>query len=111
MNYHCIYTLCSAPLDVSHLIILLNLKITLWPHVIDETKGCFFLLLKNPVNHIVGIRKDFGGMEHGDDQSAMLKAGNKQLTQIVQDTSFREFKFRQFLFARQAKVIQLDKDT
>ena len=50
-------------------------------------------------------------MEHGDDQSAMLKAGNKQLTQIVQDTSFREFEFQQFLSARQAKVIQLDKDT
>ena len=71
----------------------------------------FFLLLKNTVNYAAGIRKDFGGMEHGDDQSAMLKAGNKQLTQIVQDTSFREFEFRQFLFARQAKVIQLDKDT
>lgn len=45
-------------------------------------------------------------MDHGDDQSAMLKAGNKQLTQIVQDSSFREFEFRQYLFARQAKVIQ-----
>jgi hypothetical protein len=43
------------------------------PHVIDETKGYFS-----------GIHKDFGGMEHGDDQSAMLKAGNKQLTQIIQ---------------------------
>ncbi|PWA61693.1 trafficking protein particle complex II-specific subunit 130 [Artemisia annua] len=45
------------------------------------------------------------GMDHGDNQSAMLKAGNKQLTQIVQDSSFREFEFRQYLFARQAKLL------
>ncbi|GJV37836.1 hypothetical protein Tco_1410313 [Tanacetum coccineum] len=57
------------------------------------------------VNYVAGIRKDFGGMDHGDDQSAMLKAGNKQLTQIVQDSSFREFEFRQYLFARQAKLL------
>ncbi|PWA72372.1 trafficking protein particle complex II-specific subunit 130 [Artemisia annua] len=57
------------------------------------------------VNYAAGIRKDFGGMDHGDDQSAMLKAGNKQLTQIVHDSSFREFEFRQYLFARQAKLL------
>ncbi|PWA88389.1 CLUB [Artemisia annua] len=57
------------------------------------------------VNYTAGIRKDFGGMDHGDDQSAMLKAGNKQLTQIVQDSSFREFEFRQYLFACQAKLL------
>ncbi|PWA74846.1 trafficking protein particle complex II-specific subunit 130 [Artemisia annua] len=41
----------------------------------------------------------------GYDQSAMLKAGNKQLTQIVKDSSFREFEFRQYFFARQAKLL------
>lgn len=44
-------------------------------------------------------------MEHGDDQAALLNPGKKPLTQIVQDDSFREFEFRQYLFACQAKVI------
>ena len=55
--------------------------------------------------HIAGKQRDFGGMEHGDDQAALLNPGKKPLTQIVQDDSFREFEFRQYLFACQAKVV------
>lgn len=51
-----------------------------------------------------GKQRDFGGMDRGDDQAALLNPGNKPLTQIVQDESFREFEFRQYLFACQAKV-------
>ena len=54
----------------------------------------FILLQKNTTNYAAGIRKDFGGMDHGDDQSAMLKAGNKRLSHIVQDGFFREFEFQ-----------------
>ncbi|XP_076903385.1 trafficking protein particle complex II-specific subunit 130 homolog isoform X1 [Bidens hawaiensis] len=53
----------------------------------------------------VDRNRDFGGKEHGDDQSAMLSRNNKQLTQIVQETSFREFEFHQYLFACQAKLL------
>ncbi|KAK8474194.1 hypothetical protein V6N13_047032 [Hibiscus sabdariffa] len=47
--------------------------------------------------------REFGGLDHGDDQAALLLPGNKPLTQIVQDDSFREFEFRQYLFACQSK--------
>lgn len=53
-----------------------------------------------------GRRRDFGGVDHGDDQASLLNSGNKPLTQIVQDDSFREFEFRQYLFACQSKVCQ-----
>ncbi|KAL4318044.1 hypothetical protein GQ457_18G005630 [Hibiscus cannabinus] len=43
--------------------------------------------------------REFGGLDHGDDQATLLHPGNKPLTQIVQDDSFREFEFRQYLFA------------
>lgn len=43
-------------------------------------------------------------MDHGDDQAALLNPRKKPSTQIVQDHSFREFEFRQYLFACQAKV-------
>lgn len=49
-------------------------------------------------------RRDFGGAERGDDQAALLNPADKALMQIVQDDSFREFEFRQYLFACQAKV-------
>jgi len=49
-------------------------------------------------------QRDFGGLDHGDDQAALLNAGYKPLTQIVQDDSFRDFEFRQYLFACQSKV-------
>ena len=63
------------------------------------------LLLCVQLVNIAGKQRDFGGMEHGDDQAALLNPGKKPLTQIVQDDSFREFEFRQYLFACQAKVI------
>ncbi|CAH1444506.1 unnamed protein product [Lactuca virosa] len=70
----------------------------------DELELCYletgvffsFLLLQ---------QRDFGGMEHGDDQAALLNPGKKPLTQIVQDDSFREFEFRQYLFSCQAKLL------
>lgn len=51
-----------------------------------------------------GKQRDFGGMDSGDDQAALLNPGAKALNQIVQDDSFREFDFRQYLFACQSKV-------
>ncbi|PKU62399.1 hypothetical protein MA16_Dca028099 [Dendrobium catenatum] len=48
-------------------------------------------------------QRDFGGLEHADDQAALLNPGFKPLTQVVQDDSFREFEFRQYLFAYQSK--------
>lgn len=73
------------------------------------------LLLINPVLlymfdpsldavNVAGKRKEFGGMEQGDDEAALLNPGSKPLAQIVQDDSFREFEFRQYLFACQSKV-------
>ncbi|KAA8523852.1 hypothetical protein F0562_010275 [Nyssa sinensis] len=66
----------------------------------DELELCYL----ETVN-MTGKQKDFGGMDHGDDQAAVLNPGNKPLTQIVQDDSFREFEFRQYLFACQAKLL------
>lgn len=57
----------------------------------------------NAVN-MTGKQRDFGGTDHGDDQAALLNPGNKALAQIVQEDSFREFEFRQYLFACQSKV-------
>lgn len=51
-----------------------------------------------------GKQREFGGVDHGDDWAALLNPENKPLTQIVQDDSFREFEFRQYLFAYQSKV-------
>ncbi|KAJ0608475.1 putative trafficking protein particle complex subunit 11 [Helianthus annuus] len=66
----------------------------------DELELCYL----ETVN-IAGKLRDFGGMEHGDDQAALLNPQKKPLTQIVQDDSFREFEFRQYLFAYQAKLL------
>ncbi|KAL4580271.1 hypothetical protein LXL04_016458 [Taraxacum kok-saghyz] len=66
----------------------------------DELELCYLETV-----HIAGKQRDFGGMEHGDDQAALLNPGKKPLTQIVQDDSFREFEFRQYLFACQAKLL------
>ncbi|KAJ9551545.1 hypothetical protein OSB04_015590 [Centaurea solstitialis] len=70
----------------------------------DELELCYL----ETVN-IAGKQRDFGGMEHGDDQAALLNPGKKPLTQIVQDDSFREFEFRQYLFACQAKCNLLNR--
>ncbi|KAI3755817.1 hypothetical protein L1987_55624 [Smallanthus sonchifolius] len=66
----------------------------------DELELCYL----ETVN-IAGKHRDFGGMEHGDDEAALLNPEKKPLTQIVQDDSFREFEFRQYLFACQAKLL------
>ncbi|XWS09944.1 hypothetical protein CRYUN_Cryun39dG0033300 [Craigia yunnanensis] len=66
----------------------------------DELELCYL----ETVN-MGGKRREFGGLNHGDDQAALLNTGNKPLTQIVQDNSFREFEFRQYLFACQSKLL------
>ncbi|KAL5972557.1 hypothetical protein ACLOJK_039361 [Asimina triloba] len=65
----------------------------------DELELCYL----ETVNASNIRQKDFGGLDHGDDQAAFLNPGYKPLSQIVQDDSFREFEFRQYLFAYQAK--------
>ncbi|XP_015896085.1 trafficking protein particle complex II-specific subunit 130 homolog isoform X1 [Ziziphus jujuba] len=66
----------------------------------DELELCYLETVNIP-----GKKRDFGGVDHGDDQAALLKPGRKSLTQIIQDDSFREFEFRQYLFACQAKLL------
>ena len=51
-----------------------------------------------------GKQREFGGFDSEDDKATLLKPGSKPLTQIVQDDSFREFDFRQYLFACQSRV-------
>ncbi|XP_058779898.1 trafficking protein particle complex II-specific subunit 130 homolog isoform X1 [Vicia villosa] len=66
----------------------------------DELELCYL----ETVN-MTGKQRDFGGVDHGDDQAAIINPGNKALTQIVQEDSFREFEFRQYLFACQSKLL------
>ncbi|KAI3466144.1 hypothetical protein Pfo_022807 [Paulownia fortunei] len=66
----------------------------------DELELCYL----ETVN-MVGKQRDFGGVEREDDQATLLDPGKKALTQIVQDDSFREFEFRQYLFSCQAKLL------
>lgn len=66
----------------------------------DELELCYLETVNTS-----GKRKEFGGVDQGDDQAALLKTGIKPLAQIVQDDSFREFEFRQYLFACQAKLL------
>lgn len=66
----------------------------------DELELCYL----ETVN-MTGKQRDFGGMDSGDDQAALLNPGKKALNQIVQDDSFREFDFRQYLFACQSKLL------
>ncbi|KAI9186645.1 hypothetical protein LWI28_019443 [Acer negundo] len=66
----------------------------------DELELCYL----ETVN-MTGKQREFGGVENGDEEAALLNFENKPLTQIVQDDSFREFEFRQYLFACQSKEI------
>ncbi|XP_019057996.1 PREDICTED: trafficking protein particle complex II-specific subunit 130 homolog isoform X3 [Tarenaya hassleriana] len=66
----------------------------------DELELCYLETINAP-----GKQREFGGLDNGDDRAALLNPGNKQLTQIVQDDSFREFEFRQYLFACQSKLL------
>ncbi|PKA56798.1 hypothetical protein AXF42_Ash002101 [Apostasia shenzhenica] len=65
----------------------------------DELELCYL----ETVN--TSKQRDFGGLERGDDQAALLNPGSKPLTHAVQDDSFREFEFRQYLFAYQSKLL------
>lgn len=69
----------------------------LWEY--DELELCYL----ETVN-MTGKKREFGGADHRDDQAAIVNPGNKALTQIVQEDSFREFEFRQYLFACQSKL-------
>ncbi|XP_022139450.1 trafficking protein particle complex II-specific subunit 130 homolog [Momordica charantia] len=66
----------------------------------DELELCYL----ETVN-MTAKQRDFGGIDHGDNQATLLNPGSKPLTQIVQDDSFREFEFRQYLFACQSKIL------
>ncbi|KAF3336304.1 Trafficking protein particle complex II-specific subunit 130 [Carex littledalei] len=66
----------------------------------DELELCYSETAGTPGKH-----RDFGGIDNGDDQAALLNPGFKQLTLIVQDDCFREFEFRQYIFACQAKLL------
>ncbi|KAI4366085.1 hypothetical protein MLD38_022008 [Melastoma candidum] len=66
----------------------------------DELELCY----SETVN-MTAKQRDFGGLDEGDEQAALLNPGNKPLTQFVQDDSFREFDFRQYLFACQSKLL------
>lgn len=81
--------------------------------LVGKCNTCFFfkaffssihILLQFYAVNVSGKQREFGGIDHGDDQAALLNPANKALTQIVQDDSFREFDFRQYLFACQSKV-------
>ncbi|KAM0948506.1 putative TRAPP II complex, TRAPPC10 protein [Dioscorea sansibarensis] len=66
----------------------------------DELELCYLETVITPVR-----QRDFGGLDHGDDQAALLNPAFKPLTQIILDDSFREFDFRQYLFACQSKLL------
>ncbi|KAL6638430.1 hypothetical protein ACP70R_023925 [Stipagrostis hirtigluma subsp. patula] len=66
----------------------------------DELELCYSESVNSPGKH-----REFGGLDTGDDQAALLNPGFKALTQIVQDDVFREFEFRQYIFACQAKLL------
>jgi hypothetical protein len=66
----------------------------------DELELCYLETVNMP-----GKQRDFGGFDGEDDQAVLLKPGSKPLTQIVQDDSFREFEFRQYLFACQSRLL------
>ncbi|XP_020100478.1 trafficking protein particle complex II-specific subunit 130 homolog isoform X2 [Ananas comosus] len=66
----------------------------------DELELCYLETVNAPGKH-----RDFGGLDKGDDRASLLNPGIKPLTQIVQDDSFREFEFRQYLFACQSKLL------
>ncbi|EPS62402.1 hypothetical protein M569_12386, partial [Genlisea aurea] len=66
----------------------------------DELELCYL----ETVN--AGAKKrDFGGLDPGDEVAMLLDPGKKALIHIIQDDSFREYEFRQYLFACQAKLL------
>ncbi|XP_010278302.1 PREDICTED: trafficking protein particle complex II-specific subunit 130 homolog isoform X2 [Nelumbo nucifera] len=67
----------------------------------DELELCYLETVNAPTMK----QREFGGVDHGDDQASLLNPGHKPLSQIVQDDSFREFEFRQYLFSCQSKLL------
>lgn len=67
----------------------------------DELDQCYMEL----VNASTMKQRDFGGHDLGDDSAALLDSYRKPLSQIVEEDTFREFDFRQYLFARQAQLL------
>ncbi|KAF3778258.1 Trafficking particle complex II-specific subunit 130-like protein [Nymphaea thermarum] len=65
----------------------------------DELELCYLETVNTPNSK----QKDFGGLDKGDDQAAILKPSCKPLSDIILDDTFREFEFRQYLFACQSK--------
>jgi hypothetical protein len=49
-------------------------------------------------------QRRFGGQDAGDDSSALLDQSRKPLGQVIEDDTFWEFDFRQYIFACQANV-------
>jgi len=67
----------------------------------DELELCYLETVNGP-----NIKqKEFGAVDQGDDQAALLEPGRKSLSQIAQDDTLREFDFRQYLFARQSQLL------
>lgn len=67
----------------------------------DELELCYL----ETVNGTNIKLKEFGAVDQGDDQAALLEPGRKSLSQIAQDDTLREFDFRQYLFARQSQLL------
>ncbi|KAL4184248.1 hypothetical protein AMTRI_Chr10g100 [Amborella trichopoda] len=67
----------------------------------DELELCYL----ETVNTRGVKHKDFGGLDNGDDRAAFLNHAYKPLSQFVLDDTFREFEFRQYLFACQSKLL------
>eukprot|EP00250_Pteridium_aquilinum_P033255 c5370_g1_i1 orf=281-4273(+) len=67
----------------------------------DELEQCYL----DSVNASTAKQRRFGGQDPGDDSAALLDFNRKPLNQLIEDDTFREFDFRQYLFARQAQLL------
>lgn len=67
----------------------------------DELEQCYM----ESVNSSTMKQRKFGGQDPGDDSAAILDPHRKTLSQVIEDDTFREFDFRQYLFARQAQLL------
>ncbi|MCO5582966.1 hypothetical protein L7F22_036870 [Adiantum nelumboides] len=67
----------------------------------DELELCYL----ESVNAPSAKQRRFGGQDPGDDTAALLDSHRKPLNQLIEDDTFREFDFRQYLFARQAELL------
>ncbi|KAI5076400.1 hypothetical protein GOP47_0008465 [Adiantum capillus-veneris] len=67
----------------------------------DELEQCYL----ESVNAPSAKQRKFGGQDPGDDSAAFLDSHRRPLNQLIEDDTFREFDFRQYLFARQAELL------